>query len=364
LLSKQGLLEEATALSLRQGEPAFRKIMESLNDLTELNRIIASDVRETAQTSSQQAKMFMAAIPIVTAGIILFLSVVIVRSITRPLQGLGQVSSRLADGDLGQRAQVNRSELGALAYSFNQMAAALQTRLETDKAQAQHLQKTVELYTAYLNDFARGNLSRRITLRPNGQGQNDPLLVLDSNIKEMAANLQNMIGQIHDAANSLATASSEILSATTQQASGAIEQSAAISQTTTTVEEVKIIAEQSSRRAQEVTGVAQRTIEVSRAGQTAVQQSIESMAQIKVRVEGIAENIMALSKQTQQIGAIITTVNDIAAQSNMLALNASVEAARAGEHGKGFAVVAVEVRNLAEQSHQATAQVRTILAQI
>ena len=82
------------------------------------------------------------------------------------------------------------------------------------------------------------------------------------------------------------------------------------------------------------------------------------------RVESIAENIVALSEQTQQIGEIITTVNDIAAQSNILALNASVEAARAGEYGKGFAVVAVEVRNLAEQSRQATAQVKAILSDI
>jgi methyl-accepting chemotaxis protein len=81
-------------------------------------------------------------------------------------------------------------------------------------------------------------------------------------------------------------------------------------------------------------------------------------------VEAIAENTLALSEQTQQIGEIITTVNEIAAQSNILALNASVEAARAGEHGKGFAVVAMEVRNLAEQSKQATAQVRTILSEI
>ena len=105
-------------------------------------------------------------------------------------------------------------------------------------------------------------------------------------------------------------------------------------------------------------------METARTGQSAVQETIESMAMIKERVEGIAENILALSDQTQQIGEIIATVNEIASQSNMLALNASVEAARAGEHGKGFAVVAMEVRNLAEQSRQATAQVKAILSEI
>ena len=82
------------------------------------------------------------------------------------------------------------------------------------------------------------------------------------------------------------------------------------------------------------------------------------------RVDVIEENILALSERTQQIGEIIDTVNAIAAQSNMLALNAAVEAARAGEQGKGFAVVAEEVRDLADRSRQATAQVKAILSDV
>jgi methyl-accepting chemotaxis protein len=95
-----------------------------------------------------------------------------------------------------------------------------------------------------------------------------------------------------------------------------------------------------------------------------VEEAIASLGEIKGQVEGIAENILALSEQMLQIREIITTVGDIAAQSNILALNASVEAARAGEYGKGFAVVAAEVRSLAEQSKQATAQVTAILRDI
>ena len=176
--------------------------------------------------------------------------------------------------------------------------------------------------------------------------------------------LQEILVQVRDTATRLSSASAEILASTAQQLSSASEQSAAISQTTTTVDEVRNIAEQVVARAQEVADTAQRSVEFSRAGEGAVGETIESMAGIKQRVEGIAENILALSEQTQQIGNIIATVDDIASQSNMLALNASVEAARAGEQGKGFAVVAMEVRSLAEQSKQATTQIEEILSEI
>jgi len=182
--------------------------------------------------------------------------------------------------------------------------------------------------------------------------------------REQRKALGDILTQVRQAVNDLNTTATEILSVTTQQASGASEQSAAIAQTTTTVDEVKVIAEQSAARAQEVDNASQRALEVSRAGKDAVQETITSMNQIRERVEGIAENVLTLSEQTQQIGEIITTVSDIASQSNMLALNASVEAARAGEHGKGFAVVASEVRSLAEQSRAATLQVKSIIGEI
>jgi methyl-accepting chemotaxis protein len=194
----------------------------------------------------------------------------------------------------------------------------------------------------------------------------DDITVLQMMADHLAVTIGNarLLDETQRTTHNLSSSAAQILTATTQQSVGASEQSAAIAQTTTTVDELKTIAEQLVSRAQEVVQASQRTVEVARTGQQAVDETIVSMSQIKTGVEGIAENILALSEQTQQIGEIIATVNDIAAQSNILALNASVEAARAGEYGKGFAVVAVEVRNLAEQSRQATAQVKTILSDI
>jgi methyl-accepting chemotaxis protein len=92
-----------------------------------------------------------------------------------------------------------------------------------------------------------------------------------------------------------------------------------------------------------------------------VDETIKGVQDAKERMETIAERILHLSEQAQTIGEIIATVNDLAEQSNLLAVNAAIEAAKAGEAGKGFAVVAAEVKGLAEQSKLATAQIRTIL---
>ncbi len=195
--------------------------------------------------------------------------------------------------------------------------------------------------------------------------END-VMVLQTMADQLAIALENarLLQKTQQTVRDLSSAAAEILAAMTQQASGASQQSAAVSQTTATVEQVKTISEQATARVQQVASASQRTVEVSRSGHKAVQEMVESMEQIKTHVERIASNILALSERTQQIGDIIATVNEIASQSNILALNASVEAARAGEHGKGFAVVAMEVRNLAEQSKQATAQVKAILSEI
>ena len=107
-----------------------------------------------------------------------------------------------------------------------------------------------------------------------------------------------------------------------------------------------------------------KTAEISRDGRRAVDESVRGTQEARARMEALAERILALSDQAQAIGEIVRTVNGLAEQSNLLSVNAGIEAAKAGEAGRGFAVVAGEVKSLAEQSRQATAQIRDILSEI
>ncbi|MBM4256608.1 MAG: PAS domain S-box protein [Deltaproteobacteria bacterium] len=142
------------------------------------------------------------------------------------------------------------------------------------------------------------------------------------------------------------------------------ETASAVSQTAMTVEEVKQTAYVAGTKAKDVSSTAQQTAEVTRAGEQAVERAIAGLSRAREQMESIAQSVVKLGEQSQTISDIMSSVSDLAEQSNLLAVNAAIEAAKAGEQGKGFAVLAREIRSLAQQSKQATIQVRAILSDI
>ena len=207
---------------------------------------------------------------------------------------------------------------------------------------------------------ANGDLSVAVPV----SGSSDELGTLLQTFKRMVENLRTQTLAIQEGVNVLASSGAEIMASTAQVASGATETASAVNETTATVEEVKQAAQLASQKVQLVADGAQRSLQISQQGKKSAEDAIHGMNRIREQMETIAESIVTLSEQGQAIGEIIATVNDLAEQSNLLAVNAAIEAAKAGEHGKGFAVVAHEVRSLAVQSKEATAQVRTILNDI
>jgi methyl-accepting chemotaxis protein len=162
----------------------------------------------------------------------------------------------------------------------------------------------------------------------------------------------------------LTAAASEILSSTAQAAASTAETAAAVSETTATVEEVKQTSLLASEKSRAVSDAAQQAARNAADGRRALEESVRGMQTIQEKMEAIAGTVVRLSERSHAIGEITATVASLAEQSNLLAVNAAIEAAKAGEHGKGFAVVAQEVKSLAEQSRQATRQVREILGEI
>ena len=267
---------------------------------TEQTLLAARLASQVTTVKTTRIVILVGAIMAILAMIVI--GILIVRNITKPIRDLSKLSRRIGGGDLAvDIPQVSRQdEIGSLWQSFSTMTDSMLTMVKENK----------------------------------------------------------------ESVNLLSSSSAEILAAATQIAAGSVETATAVSQTTSTVEEVRQISESSSAKAKAVADNAQKTTEIAQNGKKALEGIVEVMDNIRERVESIAESVVRLSEQGQAIGEIIASVNDIADQSNLLAVNAAIEAAKAGEYGKGFGVVAQEIKGLAEQSRQATTKVRAILLDV
>lgn len=176
--------------------------------------------------------------------------------------------------------------------------------------------------------------------------------------------LKQLARRLQEEVNILSYSGEEIQHSISQASSGIIETATSVNETTTTVEELKQTAQLTADKSKNVSTVSDEALETLKASEKSLEKTIEEMHHIQTGMSTISTSIIKLSEHSKAIGEIINTVNDLAEQSHLLAVNAAIEAAKAGEHGKGFAVVSQEVRSLADQSKQATIQVRNILSDI
>ena len=192
----------------------------------------------------------------------------------------------------------------------------------------------------------------------------DELGRLNDSFKKMVETLTDQNRKIVETASSLATSISEISATSTQLASSTTQTSTSITEITSTIEELKQISQTSFEKSEEVSKQAENVLSVAEEGINATNSSKDGIEKINKEMEYIAKTTVQLGERTQNISEIISSVGSLADQTNLLSVNASIEAAKAGEYGKGFAVVAKEVKNLAEQSKEATQQITGILTEI
>jgi methyl-accepting chemotaxis protein len=312
--SRRALLKETVELRRTKGFDAGAQVIKSdkgrelMSEIRNLIVALQGDEQNLLRQRDQQAKASaQATLQMILYGSILglvlvaVLGVAIHRSIARPLAEFHRFVTAVGEGDLTQASALDGGdELGRLAQGLNRMVSGL----------------------------------------------------------------KDVAGQTRGVTENLNSAVVEILASAKQQAASTGERVAACQETNATMQQVSQSCLQMAEKAKQVAATAEAISIASHSGLETVQNTNRSMESIREQAEAVAENVIALSEKTQMVGEIVATVNDIAEQSHLLALNAAIEAAAAGEHGRSFSVVAGEIKNLADQSKEATVQVKSILGDI
>lgn len=344
-----GMLQGSQPLGLQRVEDAEAR--NRLTEIAEMFQFVAGSVDEILETSLQLVSVREAAAAILSES--------------APILTQGEALSEAIESDSTNSWLSDLVRYGAAFFALGSilmiaflMVREARLRLNETSASNERNQTAILRLLDEIGDLADGDLTVQATVTEDFTGA-----IADS-INFSIDQLRELVETINQTAVQVATAAQETQATAMHLAEASEHQAQEIAGASAAINEMALSIDEVSKNASESANVAQRSVSIANKGNEVVHNTISGMDSIREQIQDTSKRIKRLGESSQEIGDIVSLINDIADQTNILALNAAIQASMAGDAGRGFAVVADEVQRLAERSSAATKQIETLVKAI